>query len=206
MPTRVPLRCRCGEVRGVATDVSPEAGNRVVCYCDDCQAVAQFLSGGEGLDPAGGTDVFQVAPCTVSLTQGADLLRCVRLSDRGLFRFYTDCCRTRVGAMLGPRVPFLALVDAFMDHDGDGRSRDEVLGRPLGFIFGKYAVGGLPPHAHRKVPLGLLVRLAWKIFRWWIAGRNAPSAFFDAQTRAPRAAARVLTAAERQALTVSISS
>ncbi len=30
---------------GVATDASPATGNRLVCYCDDCQAFAWFLEG-----------------------------------------------------------------------------------------------------------------------------------------------------------------
>ena len=43
MSTQVSLKCRCGTLRGVATDVSPATGNRVVCHCDDCQAFARFL-------------------------------------------------------------------------------------------------------------------------------------------------------------------
>ena len=39
----IPLRCRCGEVRGTALDVNGGVGNRVVCYCHDCQAFARHL-------------------------------------------------------------------------------------------------------------------------------------------------------------------
>jgi hypothetical protein len=39
----VPLRCRCGRVRGVASDVSRSTGFRFICYCKDCQAFAHFL-------------------------------------------------------------------------------------------------------------------------------------------------------------------
>jgi hypothetical protein len=46
MPVSLPLRCRCGRVRGIASDVSPSSGFRFVCYCKDCQAFARFRSGG----------------------------------------------------------------------------------------------------------------------------------------------------------------
>jgi hypothetical protein len=43
LPSDVPLRCRCGHVRGVEIRVSPSSGLRLVCYCKDCQAFARFL-------------------------------------------------------------------------------------------------------------------------------------------------------------------
>ena len=55
----LPLRCKCGHVRGVAVDVSPSTGFRFVCYCGDCQAFARFLRRTDVLDAAGGTDIFQ---------------------------------------------------------------------------------------------------------------------------------------------------
>ena len=64
----LPLRCRCGRVRGVASDVSPSTGFRFVCYCKDCQAFARFLERADVLDSAGGTDIFQMPPGRVKLT------------------------------------------------------------------------------------------------------------------------------------------
>jgi len=49
-------------MRGVASDVSPSTGLRFVCYCKDCQAFARFLERADVLDPAGGTDIFQMPP------------------------------------------------------------------------------------------------------------------------------------------------
>src|SRR5262249_49832287 len=62
LPLDLPLRCRCGRVRGVASDVSSSSGFRFVCYCEDCQAFARFLERPDVLDPAGGTDIFQSFP------------------------------------------------------------------------------------------------------------------------------------------------
>ena len=150
MPLALPLRCRCGHLRGVASDVSPSTGFRFVCYCKDCQAFARFLERADVLDPAGGTDIFQMPPGRVKLTAGTDALRCLRLSNK-VFRWYTDCCRTPIGnTAAGPRFPVVAVVHSFMDHEADGRSRDEVLGPPLCRIYERSAVGPLPPNAPRR--------------------------------------------------------
>jgi hypothetical protein len=199
MATRLGLRCTCGKVRGTA-EVSPDSGNRLVCYCDDCQAFARFLARDDVMDPAGGTDIFQMAPAALRITEGAELLRCVRLSDKGLYRWYTECCRTPIGNMVGARFPFIGVIHAFMDDEGGSRSLDDALGKPLGFILGKFAIGGLPPHAHPKMPLPLLARCIRLVLGWWITGQGSPSPFFDAKTRAPRVAPRVLGVPERQAL------
>lgn len=49
-PVDLPLRCSCGALRGVLRGMSPARGNRVVCYCRDCQAFAHFLDRDEILD------------------------------------------------------------------------------------------------------------------------------------------------------------
>jgi hypothetical protein len=130
-PLDLPLRCRCGHVRGVASKVSPSSGFRFLCYCKDCQAFARFLERADVLDVAGGTDIFQMPPARVKLTAGTDALRCLRFSSN-VFRWYTDCCRTPIGnTAADPRFPVIALIHSFMDHQADGRSRDAVLGPPF---------------------------------------------------------------------------
>jgi len=95
MPMDLPLRCRCGRLRGIASNVSPSTGFRFICYCKDCQAFARFLDRADVLDPAGGTNIFQMPPGRVKLTAGTDAMRCLRLSDKVL-RWYTECCRTPI--------------------------------------------------------------------------------------------------------------
>src|SRR5579864_6179761 len=115
MGTDLPLRCRCGHLRGVAVDVSPSAGFHFVCYCKDCQAFARFLTRvpeeptpasreapappveSDLLDRAGGTDIFQLPPARVKLTAGTDAVRCLRLHDRSsVLRWYAACCRSPI--------------------------------------------------------------------------------------------------------------
>jgi len=187
-------------MRGVASDVSPSTGFRFVCYCKDCQAFARFLERTDVLDTAGGTDIFQMPPARVKLTEGTDAIRCLRLSDKVL-RWYTDCCRTPIAnTAADPRFPLAAVIHTFMDHKGDGRSRAEVLGPPLCRIHERSAIGPLPPNAPSPPSFGVFARRASKLLGWWVHGLARPTPFFDERTQAPRAVPRVLTSAERTAL------
>ena len=192
----LPLRCRCGYTRGIAHEVAPYSGFRFVCYCQDCQAFARFLERPDVLDTAGGTDIFHMPTGRVKFTAGTDALRCLRFSGK-VFRWYTDCCRTPVANTAGPRFPVVGLIHSFMDHEADGRSRDEALGVPLCRIFERSAVGPLPPNAPAPPSLGLFARRATTLLGWWLRGLGRPNPFFDDHTNAPRSAPRVLTASER---------
>src|SRR5262245_32360452 len=162
----LPLRCRCGRVQGV-TDVS--AGFRLVCYCKDCQAFARFLERPDVLDAAGGTDIFQMPTGRVRFTAGTDAVRCLRLSgpSGGIFRWYTECCRTPIGNTAGPRFPVVGLIHSFISHEADGRSRDEALGPSLCRIYERSAIGPLPPNAPAPPSLSIFALRASSIFAWW---------------------------------------
>jgi hypothetical protein len=184
MPFDLPLSCRCGHVRGTAREVAPSAGFRLVCYCRDCQAFAHFLM------PTG----------RLQLTAGMEAVRCLRLSSKGIFRWYADCCRTPIGNTAGPRFPVVGLIHSFMRDEAGGRSRDEVLGPPVCRIYERSAVGPLPPDAPAPPSLGVFFRRGSTIFGWWWHGLGRPNPFFDAATKAPLSAPRVLTPGERAAL------
>jgi hypothetical protein len=196
----VPLRCRCGHVRGIASTVSPSTGFRVLCYCKDCQAFVRFLSRADVLNAAGGTDIFQMPTGRLKLTTGMDALRCLRLSTNGVLRWYTNCCRTPIGNTAGPRVPLIGVIHSFMDHKGDGRSRDEVLGPPLCRIFERSAIAPLPPTAPPPPSFRLFARRISKMLDWLMHGLARPNPFFDDRTGVPRSVPRVLMPSERAAL------
>lgn len=201
MTTNIPLRCQCGAVRGMASDVSPQTGRRVVCMCDDCQAFARFLGRDDVLDAHGGTDIFQTTPSRIALTEGAEKLAAVRLSPKGMVRFYTSCCRTPVANTLdSAQLPFAGVVHSFMDHASHGRSRNEVLGPPIARIHARDAIGTPPEGAHPKVPPSFIPRVVAWMARNRLAGRHRPSPFYDARTSRPVAEPRVLSAAERDRL------
>jgi hypothetical protein len=196
-PRDIPLRCRCGRVRGLAKDVAPGAGFRFVCYCRDCQAFARFLERPDVLDAAGGTDILHLPTGHVKLTAGAGAVRCLRFSER-VFRWYADCCKTPIANSAGPRFPVAGIIHSFMDHEADGRSRDEALGAPLCRLFERSALAPLPPNAPPPPSFSLYALRLPKLLGWWLGGYGRPNPFFDEETKAPLSEPRVFARGERR--------
>lgn len=193
----IPLRCRCGQVRGVATNISPSSGLRLRCYCKDCQAFAHFLDRPDVLDAAGGTDIFQMPPARIKFISGRDALRCVRLSAKGVFRWYAACCRTPIANSFGPRVPVMGVIHSIMDHTADGQSRDAALGHPLCSLYAGSATGPLPADAPPPPSLGIIARRLGKMLLWSLGGLGRPNPFFDEHSGAACCVPQVLTPRER---------
>jgi hypothetical protein len=198
-PSELQLRCQCGKVRGLVREASHATGNRLVCLCLDCQAFAKFLDRPDVIDPHGGSAIYQMAPSRLNITEGADQLRSMRLSEKGLLRWYTDCCKTPVGNTVNGKIPFVGLILAFADPDLDANARDEILGKSLGYI-------NAPDP--KKLPQGIVQGSAFKIvgrcgrlmIGWWISGKSSPSPFFDETTREPIRAPKILSKTERDNL------
>ncbi|MFD2205653.1 DUF6151 family protein [Kiloniella antarctica] len=181
MMVEVPLKCSCGKVKGTAYNVSPDNGTRVVCYCKSCQDFANSLENNKTtLNDHGGTDIFQITPAQVEITHGRAQLRCLRLSEKGTYRWYTDCCKTPVGNMAGPGLPFIGVVHTFMD---DGDNRDKYLGPVKYSVMEKDASpkSNLPKAkiSSNKFPPGLLLTIIPRMILNKIRGRNQPNAFFQ---------------------------
>ena len=195
MGGEIELRCRCGEVRGTITGASPRTVNRVVCYCDDCQAFAQHLGRADLLNENGGSDVVQVAPATLTFTQGQDRIAGVRLSPKGLYRWHTTCCNTPVGNTLSPAVPFVGLIAKTFDVP----RVDDVVGPPTGAIQGKFAVGEAPAGS-TGLNLSLILGAIGKVLGWRVTGKVWPHPFFARETRAPIYPISVISKERREAL------
>lgn len=146
------LQCRCGTVKALVAE--PRSANRVLCYCKDCQAFAHFLGRvPEVLDERGGSDVIQVMPKTVTFSQGIDSLACMRLTSKGLLRWYAACCRTPIGNTLHtPKLSFVGLVHTCLEDPeafgpirvvvntksakGEPKPKQTGVGTMLGWFFG----------------------------------------------------------------------
>ena len=193
--TDVAVQCRCGAVRGVAA-VSPSTGNHAVCYCDDCQAFQHFLGREQDvLDSQGGTDIFQMSPVKLTLSAGAERLACIRLTPKGLLRWYTSCCNTPIGNTRGAGVPFIGLVCACLHGPA------AALGPIRARAFPESAKGGASAVPKDGAPLLLiLARVLGFIVRWRLRGDHRRSPLFDSATGAPRAVPRIVTAAQREDL------
>jgi hypothetical protein len=196
------LRCTCGALRGVARGVSGATGNRVVCYCDDCQLFAHFLGRpDEILDERGGTDVFQMSPALLRIAEGVQKLACMRLTPTGIVRWYADCCRTPIGNTLATaNVPFVGLIHACIDRRAE-RALDAVLG-PVRFrIFGRFAKAGIEgPTVKQGISVAAMLRFGRMLLRWRWRGDHARSPFFDARGGRPVATPYVLGAEELERL------
>ena len=197
MGGQVEVRCRCGEVRGVVTDPSPRTVNRVVCYCDDCQAFLHRLDRADLLDDQGGTDIVQLAPASLSFVQGKQRIVGLRLTPRGTYRWYASCCRMPLGNTLGPAIPFIGIVaQAF---ESETQKPDQIFGRPIGRIFGKHAVGR-PPEGSTRLNPWLVARAVSKVLGWRLRGKTWPHPFFDRARRTPNFPLTTLSPQEREAL------
>jgi hypothetical protein len=197
MSTQAELRCRCGEVVGAVTNASPQTVNRVVCYCDDCQAFAHQIGRADLLDAKGGSDIVQVAPASLTFVKGHDRIAGVRLSAKGLFRYHTTCCNTPVGNTLSPAIPFVGIMaQAF---NTETQRADQVFGAPAGAIFGKCAIGE-PPPGSTGLNLPLMLRAIAKVLGWRLSGKAWPHPFFRPNTREPTFPVSVVPVERRDAL------
>ena len=197
MNIQAELRCRCGDVRAVVREPSPKTVNRVVCYCDDCQAFAHHLGRSDLLDANGGSDIVQVAPASLTFVKGQDRIVALRLSPKGLYRWHSRCCNTPLGNTLTPSLPFVGIVaQAF---EGDGQDPDALFGRPVGAILGKFAIGEVPAKAMRISP-SLLFRALRLVLGWRLTGKTWPHPFFERGSGAPLYPVIVLSREQRDAL------
>jgi hypothetical protein len=197
MPKEAQVRCRCGEVVGLVSNASPQKVNRVVCYCEDCQAFAHQLGRADLLNAQGGSDIVQVAPASLTFIKGQNRIAGLRLTPNGLFRWHTTCCNTPMGNTLGPAIPFVGIHAQIFD--GSTPTVDGVFGAPLGAILGKYAIGQ-PPAGSTGINLTLLLRAITKVLGWRLRGRAWPHPFFHLKTREPIYPLRVLSQEERDEL------
>jgi hypothetical protein len=194
------VRCRCDALSGRLAGALDRGTRRLVCYCRDCQAFARFLGGAEDLlDAHGGTDILQLSPARLRIEAGAERLACVRLSPRGLMRWYAACCATPLGNTLATRqLSFVGLVTVVLD--GAARARLPTTRRG---VFARDALGdGKPPGAADGAPLSMAVPITAELLARRLRGDHRRSPFFDEDGR-PVVMPRILNPAARAALDAS---
>jgi hypothetical protein len=184
-------------VRAVARGVAPETGNHCVCYCNDCQAFAKALDRVDVLDANGGTDIFQLSQARFEFTHGVEHVAWLRLTPKGLARWYASCCNTPIGNTLAsPGVPFVGVIRAFVREPAS-----DALGPIRARVFRECATGdaaAIPPDNQSRWTM--LLRIFGLVISWRLRGDHKRSPFFDAATGAPLKEPRILTEAERAAL------
>ncbi|MBT6273469.1 MAG: hypothetical protein HOI95_04970 [Chromatiales bacterium] len=130
------ISCRCGEVQGKVSFTGPRTCNHLVCYCDDYQRFANHLNAHDVMDVHGGTEIIQVTPRQLTVDQGIEHLRVLRLSDKGILRWYTDCCKTPFANTVSAALPVVGVLAAFIKNT----EKDTVLGPIRYRIQGQHAL------------------------------------------------------------------
>lgn len=175
--TDITLGCKCGKVQGVAEKVSSKVGNHLICYCEDCQNFAKALGNEAVLDSNGGSDIFQLPPCKLKITQGKEQLRCLKLTPKGPNRWYTDCCNTPVANTFAAGMPLVGLLACFIANDKD----KSALGEVRFYIQGQHAKGELADkNVHPKFPPKLIRTIMRQALWGKLLGRHKTSPFYDA--------------------------
>lgn len=161
---------------GSLKNVTPKYGTRIVCHCADCQAFTNHIGAGERtLDAEGGTDIFQTNPAQISIDQGAEHLKCLRLKPKGTLRWYAGCCNTPIGNTMNAKMPFVGLIHTIM---GEGRER--ASGPVQIHVQTQDALPGLAADLENEgFPKSITRRIMRKILWWKLTGKARPNPFFD---------------------------
>ncbi|MCK6550788.1 DUF6151 family protein [Myxococcota bacterium] len=187
-----PLRCRCGRLQGVVAPTHP--ANRCICYCRDCRAFARHLGHTEDvLDAHGGSEIVQVPPANVAITQGLEELACLKLTDKGLMRWYARCCRTPIGNTVSTRdFSFVGLGHTCLRAGGG--DLDASFGPVTMIVNGKSAIGGA---LRDRGVLAGITKIMGFVAKARLTGSHRQTPFFDPATGASIVTPLVLTDDER---------
>jgi len=175
---KIRLECSCGLVKGFTHSVSEKIGNRVSCYCSDCQSFAnQLRSKDQILNEYGGTDIFQIPLSFVNITEGKENIGCIRLRSKGLFRWYTKCCDTPIGNTMTPSIPFIGIIHNFMKHEV---SREHDIGEILYHGLTKSSSKPFPKEIPQNYStFRIILRGLSKVLIWKYKGLGKPNVFFN---------------------------
>ncbi|HEX4939342.1 MAG TPA: DUF6151 family protein [Candidatus Kapabacteria bacterium] len=188
-----PIQCSCGAVKGNLSNTRDI--NRCVCYCRDCQAFAHFLGRQTDiLDSRGGSDIVQTLPKYVSFSAGTEHLACMRLTDKGLLRWYASCCNTPIGNT-APNfsMSFVGLVHNCLE--AGGASMDAVFGPVSAHVNTENARGGV--RVKSKGFAKTLLKVLGMVARARIDGSYRKTPFFNVEKGMPIVTPTILNAQER---------
>ncbi len=213
------ISCRCGSLQG---KLDTRGAVRAICYCKDCQAFAHVLASeqisskvdaqdeqkvashktfakapNDVLDASGGTDIVATLPANVVFTQGRDRLVCMSLSPKGLYRWYSACCKTPIGNT--PRdfkTSYIGLVSTCLTASDE--SMDQSFGPPKIHLNTKTAFENVPATPGASF-IGVL-KIMRNVIGARLGGGYRTNPFFDTTTGDPVVKPKVLNLKERRNL------
>lgn len=176
------MTCSCGEMKWRIAEGAP--GTHCVCYCADCRSFANHLNKSHMLED-GGSHLFQTLPEHFHIEQGEEHLKMLRLSPKGMFRWYAGCCDTPIANTLTTTaLPFVGvLVPKDSDSYGKVQTRTSARTAPV-----KVKEFGVALAAIKLLRRGIVAKLAG----------HTQTPFFNDEG-APVRKAKILTLEERNA-------
>lgn len=200
--TSHPIQCTCGSLKGKLT--LSQHINRCECYCKDCQAFAHFLKRDSDvlnvLNSQGGTDIIQTLPKYVHFTKGTEHLACMRLTDKGMLRWYTTCCNTPIGnTMANFKLSFVGLIHTCLESETSPKSALEAAFGPVRMVCSAESakLQSSPPMTLKSSGLAKgMVRVAMMMLRARLDGSYKETPFFNASSGQPIVNPTILSKAE----------
>jgi hypothetical protein len=138
-------------------DFSRPSRVRVVCHCGDCGAYARHIGNAEA------TQIVQATPDQLRILAGSEHLRCLRLTENGLIRWFASCCMTPLANTSSRAwIPFVGLMTSVLDTE------EEALLGPVTHANGTH-----------PTPWKTVLRSVWVLLSGVLLRRHRPNAFFD---------------------------
>jgi len=173
------VQCSCGQVKAEIKNFPNNTLGRLVCYCDDCQKFLKEINRTELLDEYGGTEIVPIYPKDLEIIEGKDKLECLRLTSKGLFRWYTSCCKTPFGN-LRPGFPWLGLLSQVFES-----SDFKELGPIRCRVAGKFAKKTPPPGTPDNLKFKDISVLLPFIIKGFLFKKSTPSEYFIEDHKTP---------------------
>ncbi|AZZ36399.1 hypothetical protein CIK05_06205 [Bdellovibrio sp. qaytius] len=129
------------------------------------------------MDENGGTEIIPAYPADIKIVAGKDVVKCIRLHSKGMYRFFTSCCLTPI-ANTDPARPW-AGINQRMYVTKDPTILDRELGPVKASIMGKYAKGTPPAGTPQTFDFKGMVTVMPFIIKGKFLGKAKHSPFFD---------------------------
>jgi hypothetical protein len=194
MKDTIEIQCNCGQFKAKLDHFPSETPGRLGCYCDDCQAYMIHLGRTELLDKAGCTEIVPVYPRNVSIVSGESMLECIRLSDKGMYRWVASCCNSPIGNTAPGRA--WVGVHAHMFKARGSSYLNDTLGPIKSRILGKYAKGQPAPGTPMKMDFTAMKTVLPFMLKGVLRKAAWPSPFFRDDKKTPIKKPKTLTTAE----------
>jgi hypothetical protein len=188
------IQCTCGNFQAKLKAFPKNTPGRLMCYCDDCQRYLHYIKRSDLLDQNAGTEIIPAYPADVEVLKGIEHLKCVRLSSKGMFRYYTSCCQSPVGNT-SPNRAWVGFLKNMYPKDVE-----KILGPIEARIMGKFAKGNLPEGTPQKFDFkGFKIVMPF-VLRGIVLRKANPSPFFQEDGKTSVVAPHVLSAEEVHAI------